>query len=95
MPSPYFLSIILTLPVLIVMELTDTELTLRLKHHDEVVFETLFRRPHHYLYTGAIQYVKDPALAEDALQEVYLILWTNREQTPVQRSGHSHLLRAA
>lgn len=62
------------------MELTDTELTHRLKHHDEVAFETLFRRYYRYLYAIAIQYVKDPALAEDALQEVYLKLWTNREQ---------------
>ncbi|GAB3778514.1 RNA polymerase sigma-70 factor [Spirosoma horti] len=62
------------------MELTDMELTLRLKQHDEVAFETLFRRYYHYLYSIAIQYVKDPNLAEDALQEVYLKLWTNRAQ---------------
>lgn len=62
------------------MELTDTELTLRLAQHDEAAFETLFRRYYHYLYSIAIQYVKDPDLAEDALQEVYLKLWTHRDR---------------
>ncbi|GAB2572310.1 RNA polymerase sigma factor [Spirosoma areae] len=76
------------------MELTDTELALRLKQHDEAAFETLFRRYYRYLYSVAIQYVKDPALAEDALQEVYLKLWTNREQVDETRSIKSYLATA-
>jgi len=76
------------------MELTDTELTLRLKQHDEAAFETLFRRYYHYLYSISIQYVKDPALAEDALQEVYLKLWTHREQLDESQSVRHYLATA-
>ncbi|WP_338874249.1 RNA polymerase sigma-70 factor [Spirosoma sp. SC4-14] len=76
------------------MELTDTELTLRLKQHDEAAFETLFRRYYHYLYSISIQYVKDPALAEDALQEVYLKLWTHREQLDESQSVRNYLATA-
>ena len=76
------------------MELTDSELTLRLKQHDEVAFETLFRRYYRYLYSVAIQYVKDPDLAEDALQEVYLKLWTNREHIDELQSIKSYLATA-
>ncbi|QHV98480.1 RNA polymerase sigma factor [Spirosoma endbachense] len=76
------------------MELTDTELTLRLKQHDEAAFETLFRRYYRYLYSIAIQYVKDPDLAEDALQEVYLKLWTHREQLNESQSVRNYLATA-
>ena len=76
------------------MELTDTELTLRLKEHDEAAFETLFRRHYRYLYSVAIQYVKDPDLAEDALQEVYLKLWTNRHQLDESQSVRNYLATA-
>ncbi|GAB2522387.1 RNA polymerase sigma factor [Spirosoma aerophilum] len=75
-------------------ELTDKELTLRVKEHNEVAFETLFRRYSHYLYTIAIQYVKDPALAEDAIQEVFLKVWTNRESLDETQSIRSYLATA-
>ncbi|UHG91526.1 RNA polymerase sigma factor [Spirosoma oryzicola] len=76
------------------MELTDTELTLRLKQHDEAAFETLFRRYYHFLYSIAIQYVKDPALAKDALQDVYLKLWINREHLDPSQSVRNYLSTA-
>jgi RNA polymerase sigma-70 factor (family 1) len=76
------------------MELTDAALTLRLSQHDEAAFETLFRRYYRYLYSVAIQYVKDPVLAEDALQEVYLKLWTNREQLDASQSIRNYLATA-
>lgn len=76
------------------MELTDRELTLRLKQNDQVAFETLFRRYYHYLYSIAIQYVKDSSLAEDALQEVYLKLWTHRAQLDELQSVKNYLATA-
>lgn len=76
------------------MELTDKDLVIRLKQDDEVAFETLFRRYYHYLYSIAVQYVKDPALAEDALQEIYLKLWVNRSQLDELQSVRSYLATA-
>lgn len=76
------------------MEPTDSQLTRRLKQHDEAAFETLFRRYYRYLYTVAIQYVKDPDLAEDALQEVYLKIWVNREQLDESQSIKAYLATA-
>jgi RNA polymerase sigma-70 factor (family 1) len=76
------------------MEPTDSQLTCRLKQHDEAAFETLFRRHYRYLYTVAIQYVKDPNLAEDALQDVYLKVWLNREQLDETQSIKAYLATA-
>ncbi|MBO0933987.1 RNA polymerase sigma factor [Fibrella aquatilis] len=76
------------------MEPTDAELTLRLKHHDQVAFEQLFRRHYRYIYSVAIQYVKDPALAEDALQDVFLKLWTGRETIDEGQSVRNYLAMA-
>lgn len=73
------------------MEPTDSQLTRRLRQHDEAAFETLFRRYYRYLYTVAIQYVKDPDLAEDALQDVYLKIWLNREQLDESQIGRAHV----
>lgn len=76
------------------MEPTDSQLTRRLIQHDETAFETLFRRYYRYLYSVAIQYVKDPALAEDGLQEVYLKLWVNRESLDESQSIKAYLATA-
>ncbi|QJW91869.1 RNA polymerase sigma-70 factor [Spirosoma taeanense] len=76
------------------MVLTDADLTLRLKQDDETAFETLFRRHYRFLYTIAIQYVKDPAIAEDALQEVYLKLWTHRSHLDPSQPVKSYLATA-
>lgn len=70
---------------------TDSELVHLLTQHDAMAFECLFRRHYRYLYTVAIQYLKSPALAEDALQEVYLKLWTHREQLDPSQSIKAYL----
>lgn len=77
-----------------VTKLTDKDLVSLLKQNDEMAFETLFRRYYRYLYTVAIQYVKDPVLAEDALQEIYLKLWVNRHQLDELQSVRSYLATA-
>lgn len=76
------------------MELTDTALTLRLKEHNESAFAALFRRYYGYLYSIAIHYLKDPDLAEDAVQEIYLKLWINREQLNETLSVKNYLATA-
>lgn len=76
------------------MELTDKDLVVSLKQDDEMAFETLFRRYYHYLYSIAIQYVKDPNLAEDALQEIYLKLWVHRAQLDECQSVKNYLATA-
>jgi RNA polymerase sigma-70 factor (family 1) len=76
---------------MIVNHATDSELVHRLTQHDAIAFEELFRRYYRYLYSVAIQYLKDPALAEDALQEVYLKLWTHREELDPTQSIKAYL----
>lgn len=76
------------------MELTDSELTRRLVQADQAAFETLFRRYYGYLFNIAVQYVKDPTLAEDALQDVYLKLWTNRTNLDPAQSLKAYLATA-
>ena len=58
----------------------------RLKAGDSSAFERayhLYKRP---LFHVALRYLKDRALAEDALQEVFVKLWNHRQQLDETRS---------
>jgi RNA polymerase sigma-70 factor (family 1) len=64
----------------------DSKLTDDLKKGDEMAFEEVYRLYHRHLYYIAVRYLKDPALAEDALQEVFLKLWSHRQTLDGQQS---------
>jgi RNA polymerase sigma-70 factor (ECF subfamily) len=57
---------------------TDEQLMVLTKGGDEKAFEAIYWRYQPYLYTLSLRYLKIPALAEDALQHVFLQLWTRR-----------------
>ena len=42
--------------------------------------EWVFQKYHHALYYHALDFLKSPVLAEDAVQEVFVKLWENRNQ---------------
>ncbi|MEN7549623.1 RNA polymerase sigma-70 factor [Rapidithrix thailandica] len=47
---------------------------------NKAAFEKIYFEYHQQLYYVALTYVKDPKLAEDVLQDVFLKLWINRHQ---------------
>lgn len=59
-------------------EYTDEQLMVLTKGGDEKAFETIYWRYQPYLYTLSMRYLKIPTLAEDAVQHVFLQLWTKR-----------------
>ncbi len=51
----------------------------RLKMGDSLAFEEIYNQNHKRLYFMAVRYLKDPELAADILQDVFVSLWTKRE----------------
>lgn len=65
----------------------DDELLVdRLKVGDSSTFERIYHRYKRPLFHVALRYLKDRALAEDALQEVFVKLWNHRQQLDETRS---------
>jgi RNA polymerase sigma-70 factor (family 1) len=58
----------------------EQEWTVRLKNGDEEAFVQVFHAYHAHLHRIAHYYLRDPELANDALQDIFLKLWVNRQQ---------------
>lgn len=56
-------------------EKTDIQLLTR---GDDVAFDRLYNRYHRAVHLNILKFVKEPELAEDILQDVFLSLWQNR-----------------
>ncbi|RRB00949.1 RNA polymerase sigma-70 factor [Larkinella rosea] len=57
----------------------EKEITLRLKAGDEGAFEEVFYRYYKHLLAIGIRFLKNPDLAEDAVQDIFLKLWDHRD----------------
>ncbi|WP_138991388.1 RNA polymerase sigma-70 factor [Larkinella sp. C7] len=57
----------------------EKEITLRLKTGDENAFEEIFYRYYKHLLAIGIKFLKNPDLAEDAVQDIFLKLWDHRD----------------
>ena len=55
--------------------IADTELLRRVQNGDEAAMAALFDRYSRVVYSVALRVLRDPASAEDVLQEVYLQIW--------------------
>lgn len=65
------------------MGFTDDEekkLIRRLKDDDEVAFRKIYLKYHKELYAVAGKYLRSKELAEDAVHDVFVKLWDNREK---------------
>jgi RNA polymerase sigma factor (sigma-70 family) len=58
--------------------LSNTELAVRLRNDDLEAFNTLYWKYHSALYLNVLKLTKDPILAEDIVQEVFITLWEKR-----------------
>ncbi|RIV19062.1 RNA polymerase sigma-70 factor [Fibrisoma montanum] len=56
----------------------EADLTLRVRAGDERAFEEIFFYYYKHLHAIALKFLKDPELAEDAVQDIFLKLWDNR-----------------
>ena len=53
--------------------------------------EWVFQKYHHALYYHALDFLKSPVLAEDAVQEVFVKVWENRSQIKPDLSFKAYL----
>ena len=54
------------------------DLALRLRNDDISAFNTLYWEYHAAVYANTLKLIKDPAIAEDIVQEVFVTLWGKR-----------------
>ena len=65
---------------------TDKELARRLIAGDIAAFDEIYRRNFHPVYCNALKITREVSLAEDALQEVFIILWEKRSTIDPEKS---------
>jgi RNA polymerase sigma-70 factor (ECF subfamily) len=70
-------------------ELDDEELMRRLSYRDLSAYKTLFSRYGTLVYSTALRVLRDPQLAEDMAQEIYLRLWRKPESYAATRGKFS------
>ncbi len=74
------------------MRYTDEiRLIKQLRRGNEQSFEKIYGRYHRQLYAIAVSWLKDEELAEDAVQEVFLKLWTKKNELDPSRSLKNYL----
>jgi RNA polymerase sigma-70 factor (ECF subfamily) len=56
-------------------ELSDEELMQRLVYRDLTAFRTLYSRYSGLVYSTALRVLRDPQIAEDMVQEIFLRIW--------------------
>ena len=66
----------------------------RIRLGDEAAFETVFRTHYDALCEFATRYVREPALAEEIVQDLFADLWTKRQTWDVRESVRAYLFSA-
>ncbi len=72
----------------------EKELITSLKEGDEQAFSSIYQKYHKQLYFIALKYLKDPALAEDVVQDVFIKLWSYRDNLKEDLSVKGFLITA-
>ena len=54
------------------------DLASRLRNDDIIAFNTLYWEYHAAVYANALKLIKDPVIAEDIVQEVFVTVWAKR-----------------
>src|SRR5690625_596565 len=62
-----------------------------IKQGDRIAFREVYYNYYQQLYFVAGKYLKDSQMAEDAVQEIFIILWVKRESLDPSKSLESFL----
>lgn len=73
------------------MNPTERNIIVRLRNNDREAFQLVYWKYQKAVYGLALRYLKDPQLAEDAVQDVFVKLWMNRAELDSERSLHGWL----
>lgn len=74
--------------------MNEPALLAALARGDEAAFTAIYQRYHPLIYTYALGFLKLPELAEDLVHEVFMKIWTMRDQIAIQSSLSAYLYRA-
>jgi len=78
-----------------ILHLTDEfDLWLHFKSGDKTALEEIYRRYAGVLYNYGFHFVKNPELVEDALQDLFVVLWESRERLSDTTSVKYYLFRS-
>lgn len=69
----------------------ERDILLRLRSGDEDAFRTIYERYSRLIYHNIMRFVKDPSIADDLLQDVFIKIWENRELVNPDRSFPAYL----
>ncbi|MEM7572589.1 MAG: RNA polymerase sigma-70 factor [Bacteroidota bacterium] len=72
----------------------DQQILEKLRQGDTMALDALFRKYYVRCCQGADRILRDPAAAEDVVQELFLSLWKRRATLPVMDNVRAYLLRA-
>jgi RNA polymerase sigma-70 factor, ECF subfamily len=67
----------------------------KIRAGDEKAFEALFRHYYPHLCLYATRILKNPSVAEEIVQELFVRLWEKRKETEIETSVKNYLFRAA
>jgi RNA polymerase sigma-70 factor (ECF subfamily) len=73
----------------------DAELVRRIRAGDERALETVFKAHYAGMASFVQRFVRSPDLAEELVQDVFLKLWSKREQLAEIETFRTYLFRAA
>jgi len=65
-------------------QLSDEVLWIAIQHSDDRAFNTLFNRYWKKIYGTVLHYLNDPAIAEQTVQDVFVVLWKRREHLQIE-----------
>lgn len=71
----------------------EQNLSCQLKYGNKSAFEKIYHLYKHPLFSYALRYLKDHELAEDALQDVFIKLWDNRQDLNEKLSIRAYLYK--
>lgn len=74
--------------------MTDRDLLTRLRGGDHAAFDEIFRQWYEPAVRSASRILRDPGVAEELAQEVFLELWRRRESFPPDSSAGAYLLQS-
>ena len=66
-------------------DITNNELITRLQNDDKEAFNELYRKYHSAIYYNILKLTRDTNVAEDILQEVFIILWEKRYDLNIEQ----------
>ena len=75
-------------------KLGDKELFSKLKNDDEKAFEVLFHRYYSSMCLFACQFIEDEEKAEEVVQDMFVKIWSKREQLFIDSSFKQYLFRS-